>query len=121
MLNLDLSYVSYRFEGCLDLNPTQPHPGSQCLLRADGAYCAYQCKNRGKVDKVRKIETSGCFVLACRGCQERTVLLGATDDWHAEGGASFECGGCGRHMTLANRVGEVYLEDAAGLAPSPRR
>ncbi len=70
---------------------------------------------------MRKIEPLGRAVLACRGCQERTVLLGATDDWYAEGRVSFECGGCGRHMTLADRVEEIYLEEAAGLAPGPRR
>jgi len=73
----------------------------------------------GGGDKVREIEASGCIVLACRSCKERTLLLGATHDWYRKGRTTFVCGGCGREMTLADRVGEVALEDAAGLAPGP--
>jgi len=70
---------------------------------------------------VREIEASGCIVLACRSCKERTALLGATHDWYRKGRTTFVCGGCGRGMTLADRVvGEVAPEDAAGLTPGPR-
>ncbi len=68
---------------------------------------------------MREIEASGCTVLACRSCGERTVLLGETGDWYREGRPTFACGGCGRELTLAHRVGEVHL-DTAGLAPGPR-
>ena len=70
-------------------------------------------------DKVKEIEASGCVVLACRSCAERTVLLGGMDDWYREGRSTFACGGCGQEMTLADRVGEVHL-DTAGLVPGPR-
>jgi hypothetical protein len=67
---------------------------------------------------MREIEASGCVVLACGSCEERTVLLGSTDDWHQEGRESFECGGCGRELTLADRVEEVH-PDKTGLVPGP--
>ncbi len=57
--------------------------------------------------------------MACRSCGERTVLLGNTGDWYREGRETFSCGGCGRELTLADRVGQVHL-DTAGLAPGPR-
>src|SRR5215210_4679333 len=73
-------------------------------------------------DKAREIEASGCVLLACRSCKERTLLLGATGDWYGMGRTSFVCAGCGREMTLADRgVGEgAPEEDAAGLPPGPR-
>lgn len=69
--------------------------------------------------RLREIEASGCAILACRSCGERTVLLGASADWYGEGRSTFACGSCGREMTLADRVGEVHL-DTAGLSPGPR-
>ncbi len=68
---------------------------------------------------MREIEASGYAILACGSCGERTVLLGSTDDWYREGRETFSCGGCGRGLTLADRVGEVSL-DTAGLTPGPR-
>ena len=67
---------------------------------------------------MREIEASGCVVLACGSCEKRTILLGSTDDWHTEGHESFECGGCGRELTLADRVEEVRPDDAE-LVPVP--
>lgn len=68
--------------------------------------------------ELREIEASGCVVLACRSCEERMVLLGGADDWHREGRETFECGGCGRELALAEREVEAR-SDAAGLAPGP--
>lgn len=68
---------------------------------------------------MREIEASGCVVLKCRSCEERTVLLGGADDWHREGRATFSCGGCGSEVTLADRVVEIRPE-TAGMAPDPR-
>jgi len=78
--------------------------------------------SEGGDNKAREIEASGCVVLACRACKERTPLLGATGDWYGKGRTTFVCAGCGREMTLADRgVGEGALDDdAAGLAPGPR-
>lgn len=73
----------------------------------------------GGDEDLREIEASGCFLLSCRSCGERTDLLGSTHDWYREERASISCGGCGRELTLADRVGEVIL-DTAGLAPDPR-
>jgi ribosomal protein L37AE/L43A len=66
--------------------------------------------------KLKEIEAPGRAVLACRSCGERTVLLGSTDDWYREGRETFSCGGCGRGLTLADRMGEVRT-DTAGLHP----
>jgi hypothetical protein len=49
-----------------------------------------------------EIETSQRILLEC-GCDERLVLLGREDDWHAEGRSTFECE-CGEELTLADRV-----------------
>ena len=43
--------------------------------------------------------------LGCR-CKERLVLLGREEDWYWEGRAAFECAGCGRILTLADRLDE---------------
>jgi hypothetical protein len=72
-------------------------------------------------DKAREIEASGCVLLACRACKERTLLLGATHDCYRKGRTTFVCAGCGSEITLADRgVGAVALEDGAGPAPGPR-
>lgn len=68
---------------------------------------------------MREIEASGCAVLACRSCQERTVLLGNAGDWYRDERSTFTCGGCGRELTLADRLGEVHL-DTVGLSPGSR-
>ena len=75
-----------------------------------------ECRDKG--EKMREIEATGSVVLACRSCEERTVLLGSTDDWQREGRVTFSCGGCGRELTLADRVVEAS-PDAAGMTPGP--
>ena len=61
----------------------------------------------------REVEASGHVVLSCRSCAERVVLLGRPGDWHREGRSTFTCGGCGREVTLADRIfGEVNLNAA---------
>jgi predicted SprT family Zn-dependent metalloprotease len=40
-----------------------------------------------------------CIVLEC-SCGERVLLLGRESDWSWEGRTVFECGGCGRELTL---------------------
>ncbi len=85
------------------------------------ACCAHRVQWGGDKKKMmREIETSGCVVLACRSCGERTVLIGRASDWYREGRVAFACGGggCERNLTLADRVGQVHL-DMAGLAPGP--
>jgi hypothetical protein len=115
MLNLDLSYTSSLVRGCLNRNPTQPQPASRCFPGTEVAPCAHRAEGK----KVREIEASGCAVLACHSCGEWMVLLGGAGDWYREGRSTFACGGCGRELTLANRVGEVRL-DTTDLYPSPR-
>jgi hypothetical protein len=68
---------------------------------------------------MREIEATGSVILACRSCEERTVLLGGADDWQREGRTTFSCGGCGRELTLADRVVEASL-DTAGMTSGPR-
>ena len=57
-------------------------------------------------------------VLECGACEERTVLGGPTEVW-LSGPTDFECGGCGRMLTLADKL------DAEGpgaeRAGGPRR
>jgi hypothetical protein len=74
--------------------------------------------SEGADKKTMEMEASGRVVLACRSCGERTILLGSTGDWYREERELFGCGGCGRELTLADRVGEVHL-DTAGLAFGP--
>jgi hypothetical protein len=68
-----------------------------------------------------EIPISERVVLRCPGCTERVVLLGREDDWHSEGRLEFECGGCGRGLTMAHRVGEDagLLADFLGRDPAP--
>jgi hypothetical protein len=58
--------------------------------------------------RVTEVEVSGRLALACGGCGEMTLLLGRERDWYESGSdgrpRSFPCGGCGRRLTLANRV-----------------
>ncbi len=42
-------------------------------------------------------------VLECRACGERTVLGGPEEVW-LSGPTDFVCGGCGRDLTLADRL-----------------
>ena len=42
-------------------------------------------------------------VLECGACEERTVLGGPTEVW-LSGPAGFECEGCGRTLTLADKL-----------------
>jgi hypothetical protein len=51
------------------------------------------------------------IVLVCEECGERTVLAGPESVWHSES-TFFECG-CGKDLTLANRLDE---QDAVALA-----
>jgi len=57
---------------------------------------------------ITRVRIAGRLALACRGCREIIVLLGRERDWYepsADGRPrSFACGGCGTHLTLADRV-----------------
>ncbi len=57
----------------------------------------------------------GYVLLACRGCAERVVLLGREDGWREEGRPTFACGGCGRVLTFADRVGAVPRRSSGPL------
>ncbi len=48
--------------------------------------------------------SSPCIVLMCQECGERTVLAGPESVWHS-GYTFFECG-CGKSLTLADRLDE---------------
>ena len=52
----------------------------------------------------RAIAASGQIVLACSGCGEHVILLGHEDDWAREHRDTFECSGCAKTVTLADRV-----------------
>ena len=52
-------------------------------------------------------------VLACWACGERTVLGGPEEVW-LSGPTDFGCGGCGRRLTLADRLdAELPAESGA--------
>ncbi len=55
----------------------------------------------------RFVHCSERIALECNGCGERLVLLGHEGDWRSEESA-FECG-CGKKLTLADRVDEQAL------------
>ena len=61
--------------------------------------------------KSTEIEPSGGLVLECARCGEELVLLGPEEDWRSEGRTSFECGGCGEGLTLADRTPEHEPDD----------
>jgi hypothetical protein len=48
-------------------------------------------------------------VLECWACGERTVLGGPEEVW-LSGPTDFGCGGCGRDLTLADRLDAELLE-----------
>jgi hypothetical protein len=48
-------------------------------------------------------------VLGCGACGERTVLGGPEEVW-LSGPTAFECRGCGRNLTLADRLDAELLE-----------
>ena len=52
----------------------------------------------------RTIDPSGWIVLECSGCGEHLILLGREEDWPKEHRDAFECGGCTKTVTLADRV-----------------
>ncbi len=51
------------------------------------------------------VEASDRIVLRCRGCGELMILLGRENDWERERRTTFACGGCGKRVDLADRVG----------------
>ncbi len=55
----------------------------------------------------RFVNFSERIILECKTCKERLVLLGREDDWYSEGRTAFPCGGCGRRLTLADRIEEA--------------
>ena len=55
-------------------------------------------------DLFQSIEASGLIVLECGGCGEHLFLLGREEDWPKEYREAFPCRGCGKTVTLANRV-----------------
>lgn len=61
----------------------------------------------------RFVNLSERIILECKTCKERLVLLGLEDDWYSEGRTAFSCGGCGRRLTLADRIEEAdpHIED----------
>lgn len=61
--------------------------------------------------KSTEIEPSGGLVLECARCAESLVLLGPEEDWRSEGRTSFECGGCGEGLALADRLPEHEPDD----------
>ena len=51
----------------------------------------------------RVVRCTARVELGCR-CGERLILLGREEDWCWEGRSTFECAGCGRTLTLADRL-----------------
>ena len=51
----------------------------------------------------RFVLCTGQVVLGCQ-CGERLILLGHEEDWYSEGRTTFECGKCGRNLTLVDRL-----------------
>jgi predicted SprT family Zn-dependent metalloprotease len=45
------------------------------------------------------VDCSTSIVIDCR-CGEKLLLLGRKTDWGKEGRAAFECGGCGKKLSL---------------------
>ena len=49
--------------------------------------------------KERVVDCSKSIVIECR-CGEKLLLLGRESDWRSEGRTVFECGGCGKKLSL---------------------
>jgi DNA-directed RNA polymerase subunit RPC12/RpoP len=45
------------------------------------------------------VDCSKSLVIECR-CGEKLLLLGRESDWISEGRTVFECGGCGKELSL---------------------
>jgi predicted SprT family Zn-dependent metalloprotease len=45
------------------------------------------------------VDCSKSIVIDCR-CGEKLLLLGRKSDWGSEGRTAFECGGCGKKLSL---------------------
>jgi DNA-directed RNA polymerase subunit RPC12/RpoP len=45
------------------------------------------------------VDCSKSIVIECR-CGEKLLLLGRQSDWRSEGRTVFECGGCGKKLSL---------------------
>jgi DNA-directed RNA polymerase subunit RPC12/RpoP len=45
------------------------------------------------------VDCSKSIVIECR-CGEKLLLLGRASDWRSEGRTVFECGGCGKKLSL---------------------
>ena len=50
----------------------------------------------------RFVDCSEGLVIECR-CGEKLLLLGRESDWRSEGCMTFECGGCGKDLSLKDR------------------
>jgi hypothetical protein len=48
----------------------------------------------------RFVTCSKGIVLECDVCEEKLILVGRESDWRSEGRTSFECGGCGKKLSL---------------------
>jgi DNA-directed RNA polymerase subunit RPC12/RpoP len=49
--------------------------------------------------KEHVVDCSKSIVIECR-CGEKLLLLGRESDWRSEGRTVFECGGCGKKLSL---------------------
>ena len=68
-----------------------------------------------------EVRVSDRILLRCRRCGGLVVLLGREEDWYFLGERRvFACGGCGKELTLAHRVGEEVLDVAELPPPSGR-
>jgi ribosomal protein L37AE/L43A len=79
-------------------------------------------RKRKEATRMRSILSSAKrVVLECGACEERTVLRGPTEVW-LSGPADFECGGCGRMLTLADKLdAEGPGAERAGGSRRPNR
>ena len=49
------------------------------------------------------VDCSKSIVIDCSRCGEKLLLLGRESDWATEGRTAFECGGCGKKLSLKHR------------------
>ncbi len=60
------------------------------------------------MDIITAVRVSGRLALVCGGCGELSLLLSREQDWYGTGEDghpnTFPCGGCGKELTLADRV-----------------
>jgi DNA-directed RNA polymerase subunit RPC12/RpoP len=62
------------------------------------------------------LDCSKSFIIDCQ-CGEKLLLLGRESDWCKEGRVVFECGGCGKELSLEDAHEQKVQRGLRRLSP----